>query len=472
MNFRSFSRKRRFVLLALAIANLVIACLVVVSLVIVLGNRSGEKVGGLRTLGARVLLANASPLPSSTSTATTVRIGTLTPVPTNTRVVPREFYSAGVVKGIIGEVSTIRELQPLEEVPFSLLTQDQMAEEVRLLDSPGDLLAGLKHQWTIYRVLGLVPESATVGAEDTDLLTAGYSGLYTPDPPHILVVSKHANMSAEEEVVFAHEFTHALQDQYFDLDSYSAGVSSMDGDLAARSLVEGDATLVMALYANGNTTQAEWEHLAYQASFAEQPQLDLAQESESVSEIVGFPYNQGTAFVLELFQQKGWAGVNAAFADPPSSTEQVLHPEKFLGHRDVPEDVYLPGPPGTAWKLVLEDTLGEFVISRHLARYLDDADQAAAAAAGWDGDRLGVWRNNQGQEMVAWEMRWDSQSEAEEFAAAYRTVIVNRFKGATVSYGGWWNAGGEAVLLLREGDLVWVIWTPDRRVGETLLSNR
>jgi len=118
---------------------------------------------------------------------------------------------------------------------------------------------------------------------------------------------------------------------------------------------------------------------------------------------------------------------------------------------------------------VLEDTLGEFIILKHLEGYPSDADEATAA--GWGGDRLGAWRNGSGEELVGWQLLWDSGPEAEELATAYRAVIANRFKGATAVDDVWWPAGGTSVALLQEGSLVWLVCMSDRQGGEALLAN-
>jgi len=468
MDFSSFSRKRRFVLIALAAVNLVVICLLVTTIVIAQRSLFAGRASPRDPSEDHMLADGVTPTP----TVTLIPIGTLTPIPTNTRVVPREFYSASLVEEVIEEVCVIRELQPLDEVPFKVLTEGEMTHEMREMYPPGVLVTELDRQWALYRLLGMVPEDAHVTEENVDLLTSGYAGLYVPDLRSIYVVANHTNMSAEEEVIFAHEFTHALQDQYFDLGSYLTEGSSIDADLAARALAEGDATLVMAFYTYENTTQAEWDYLSYRASFAEQPQLGLSEISESVSEIVSFPYEEGAEFVLTLFLKDGWYGVNAAFSDPPMSSEQVLHPEKYIDNRDVPVEVYLPGPPGAHWEPVLEDTLGEFIIWQHLQMFLDDADRAATAAAGWDGDRLAMWRDSSEQELVAWQLLWDSEADAEEFVAAYQSVIAGRYADTTRVDAMWWQVDGSYLALMPEGTRVWLIWAPDRPTGEALLANR
>jgi len=462
MNLRHLSRGQRLILLALAVGDLIVLCLLASAVAVSVRDLASVR----QATPVAILLSTASPNPSSTP------LPTDTPRPTNTRVVPREFYNQSIVERVIEQVILIRELEPAAEVPFSLLSREQMASEMRNLYTVEETRTEVDRQWTLYKVLGLLAEDATIGDEEIETLTVQFSGLYVPEQGHIYVVTHRANMSAEEETIFAHEYTHALQDQHFDLGSYLQNVTSTDADLAARALVEGDATVVMAFYAYGNTMEAEWEYLAYQASFAEKPELELQGVSERAGEIVAFPYQEGAYFVVDLIitYDWTWTGVNEAFADPPRSTEQVLHPEKYYDYRDLPQEVYLPPTPGDGWQLVIEDTLGEFVLSVHLDEFLDDPTKAASAAAGWDGDRIGVWQNPEGHLLVLWQTVWDSSADAVEFVDAYRAVIPARFEGASATDDTWWEADSVAVGLRRKGDRVWIVWGPDRTTAETALE--
>ncbi len=465
MNLRVISPGRRLILLALVVGDLVVLCLLAGAVAMSLRDLSSAR---LPTPAAVLLPPTASPIPSSTSPPTETR----TPQPTNTRVVSREFYNRHIVERIIEEVIFIRGLEMDTEVPFSMFSQEQMAEEMRALYTLEELRAEMDRQWALYKALGLLAEDATIGDKDIESLAAGFAGLYVPQERHIYIVTDRANMSAEEETVFAHEYTHALQDHHFDLGSYLENATSTDADLAARALVEGDATVVMAIYSYGNTTQAEWDYLVYQASFAEEPELELEEISERAGQIITFPYWEGVYFVVDMLLADGWTDVNAAFADPPRSTEQVLHPEKYHGRRDLPQEVYLPSIPVDGWQPVLEDTLGEFVLSVHLDEFLDDLEWAEQAAAGWDGDRMGVWQDAEGRSLVLWQTVWDSSAEAVEFEEAYRALIPARFEGASATDDTWWDAPSVAVGLLREDDRVLIVWGPDRATAEAALEAR
>jgi len=119
----------------------------------------------------------------------------------------------------------------------------------------------------------------------------------------VTVVTDLINMNVADEVVFAHAYTHTLQDEYLDLDSCLLGATSTDANMATRALVEGGATVVLAVYAYGNTTDSQWDYLARQASYAEDLTLGTERMSERVSDVVTFPYLEGLMFVMDLWRR-------------------------------------------------------------------------------------------------------------------------------------------------------------------------
>ncbi|HYL41018.1 MAG TPA: hypothetical protein VET90_06900, partial [Candidatus Binatus sp.] len=134
-----------------------------------------------------------------------------------------------------------------------------------------------------------------------------------------------------------------------------------------------------------------------------------------------FPYTQGYAWVGQLMASGGTAAVDAAFARPPDSSEQVLHPEKYAAHEE-PVVVTIPGGTasalGTGWHATAQDTLGEFVLRTWLTTAgLAPAD-ATTAAAGWGGDRIQLLSGPGGATALAIVTVWDTPADATEFAAA------------------------------------------------------
>lgn len=141
------------------------------------------------------------------------------------------------------------------------------------------------------------------------------------------------------------------------------------------------------------------------------------------------PCAPGVAYVAALHAAGGWQTVLAAFGQPPTSTEQLLHPTKL--DADFPVYVELPPWPSAAGEAeqVQDDVVGELAIERLLReRGYDDA-VAARAATGWDGDRLGMWRLPSGEYVLVWRTVWDREEDAEQFAGTIAPFSPNEPRG-------------------------------------------
>jgi hypothetical protein len=186
--------------------------------------------------------------------------------------------------------------------------------------------------------------------------------------------------------------------------------------------VEGDATLLMSYWATANLTQAETFQMLGESLDPANTKI-LNEMPAVLRESLLFPYTSGLAFVQGLQAAGGWQAVNDAFAKPPASTEQVLHPAKYASGEaplkvDLPND--LATRLGTGWKVGLEDTLGEFQLKVWLANAGagKGAGVADAAAAGWGGDRVALLDGPDGAAAVVISTTWDTAQDALEFASA------------------------------------------------------
>jgi hypothetical protein len=240
-------------------------------------------------------------------------------------------------------------------------------------------------------------------------------------------VSRSGAIGALEKVVFAHEYDHALQDQNFGLENLDLeSVGRGDTMLAHQAVAEGDATLLMTVWAQSNLTTEELIQLAQAASDPEAAQT-LAEMPDILKETLTFPYTNGLQLVVAAQAAAGgWKGVDALYEKPPASTEQVLHPDKYTAGEapiavSFPKD--LAARLGSGWTVAMEDTLGEF----QLGVWLKSAGAVASAtattaAAGWGGDRVVLVANGDRAGAVL-DTRWDSPADAAEFAAAAQTTL-------------------------------------------------
>jgi hypothetical protein len=126
-----------------------------------------------------------------------------------------------------------------------------------------------------------------------------------------------------------------------------------------------------------------------------------------------FPYNAGAGLVADLYRAGGLSLVNTLFTRRPVSTEQVIHPEKYIAG-EMPVAVRAPEPP-PGFALVASEALGEMQTRVVLAR-CTSAEGATAAAAGWGGDRYSLFAGPAGEVALLWSTSWDTESDAAEFA--------------------------------------------------------
>jgi hypothetical protein len=396
------------------------------------------------------------------------------PAPTNTRVFSREEINEPTLARIADEVIAWRELQPLAEVDFQLLTlaelKERFAQYYAEETTPGDI----EKMRQAYVTLGLLDDDFDLASALVDMQAESIAGFYTPDEKRLYIISEYELVEIEQKITFAHEYTHALQDQHFGLARLIDVEGNSDRALAGRSLAEGDATLLMAVYAYENVTQAEWDWLAYQASRLEEEKVETA--PQALGQVSLFPYTYGTQFVLGLFFQGGWAAVNQAYSYPPQSTEQVMHLDKYIS-KDEPQSVKLPDLAailGEGWEQLDRDAMGELVTMLYLGEQLDE-EQAAKAAGGWDGDAYAILRNSHGQRLLVVRSVWDSAAEAKEFSVAFSDYVTRKYGGTLTpseekAQRKWWEDPTVSVLSSRHGQETLIVVAPDRRSAETVLA--
>ncbi|MCA9556927.1 MAG: hypothetical protein KC583_00075, partial [Myxococcales bacterium] len=239
-----------------------------------------------------------------------------------------------------------------------------------------------------------------------------------------------------QEPVMAHEIFHAIQDQEWGggalIDSKK---HTHDAVLAHAALLEGDATLVMLNYAQAEVDPTAdmstskfainmvATSLPLQMSSAQFP--IMASAPDYLKQSLIFPYQRGLLFVAALRQGgRSWDDIREVYADPPASSEQILHPEKYWPDRDTPSVVKLPAPLWPGFTRGWEGTAGEFHFQQMLLGHLEVAE-AAKAAAGWDGDHTVL--ETSGEQAVAVTLStWDTPEDAAAFEAALRRVYDAR----------------------------------------------
>ncbi|MCK5578641.1 MAG: ChaN family lipoprotein [Planctomycetes bacterium] len=250
-------------------------------------------------------------------------------------------------------------------------------------------------------------------------------GLYNPRTK-ILYVKKLDNRKRAFGVLI-HESFHGWQDQHFGLIKLRKLAKNTDASYAIKALLEGDATyLTMACLPESKMSRMLTIPPPWTTPGKRGPELTkLCLKS--------FDYSVGAKFIQTIKKNVGWAGVNKLYENPPRSTEQILHPEKYLKNTDEPVKVTLPPVIeffGDNWQIDREDTTGEFVLMLILIQQGVPGPTAAAAAAGWGGDSLLTLKHGREQGHV-WKTIWDTEQDTIEFFVAAQKMMKGYYPGIT-----------------------------------------
>ena len=371
---------------------------------------------------------------------------------------------------ITREVSAIRGLPVEQEVVEDFLPREELRDQL-LVDFEDDYpLAEREADQQLLAALGMIPESVDLGQLYLDLYTEQIAGFYDPEADELFVIAGDGELSALEEVTYAHEVTHALQDQAYDLEALREPYEENDDALLAiTALIEGDATAVQLDYLLGQPALLA-RFTVEAAQMDEMPRLDSA--PPVIREALLFPYSAGQVFVAALQAAGGYDAVDAAYADLPLTTEQVLHPEKYLGERDQPTPVELPDllpTLGSDWERLDVNAFGEFQIRIMLEGELPP-ERAETAAAGWDGDQYALYTND-GGEVIAWQSVWDTEEDAVQFAGSLQAYDEARF-GASYTGGDplALDAGDDAARITVDGTTVSYVLATDADLADEALA--
>jgi hypothetical protein len=322
---------------------------------------------------------------------------------------PARAPAAAPVDVIARRVEALRRLR-FERLPEPVQVTAEQARREGLESLDRDYPAErLEADQTVYRMLGLIESEDDLRELSGDLFGEGVAGYYDPRDGRLRVVEgAGTGTRVLEEMILAHELTHALEDQRFGLETASA---TDDRALARSALYEGSASSLMYAYV-GEHFSAE-ETLGGLLSSAFQDTGDLPPFLQAQ---VLFAYLSGERFVAELQRRGGWALVDTAFeVRRPASTEQILHPDAYFD-ADEPKPVRIP--PLRGWDRALAGTWGELQTRELLGG-------AARAAAGWGGDRYVLWRRGDESALVM-RWRWDTPRDEAEFLDRLRGVMGSR----------------------------------------------
>ncbi|MFY9587492.1 MAG: hypothetical protein WAT66_08565, partial [Actinomycetota bacterium] len=370
---------------------------------------------------------------------------------------------------IASAMEELRHLTFTKVVKPELLTDEQLAarvEEQFKKDSPR---AELEKDDAVLTALGLLGPRDDLFDILLGVQREQVAGFYDTKKKVLVVGGDVKNPTPLDQVLLAHEYVHALTDQHFDLTRYDTMTDEGKDDEATAylSLLEGDATVMMFEYAREYLTPSQQQDVQNEAAGV--PSNKLLAAPNVIRQSLLFPYEKGQEFVGAIIGSGGTAALDKAYKDPPTSTEQILHPSKYLSRRDDPTPLDMPDlarAMGSGWTALPGGGIGEFDIQLLIDQFLSSGD-ARDAAAGWDGGRYVAADSSKGT-AVAIETVWDSPTEAREASSVLERWLPGRYanEGADVriqgATGRGWDSPDGAGAVTRNGTRVLIVVGPDR----------
>jgi hypothetical protein len=263
-----------------------------------------------------------------------------------------------------------------------------------------------------------------------ELLTEQIAGLYDPKA-HEFYVADWIPIE-DQRMVMAHELTHALEDQHFQIEAWAkAARPNDDGELAREAVLEGSAMVAMVEFLLQGTGRSlkdlpDIDPSLLIGDMAETPMLKKA--PAFLKDALVFPYLDGMTFSAAVLKPTGWSGLAAIFAKPPASTQQIMHPELYTSGK-TPAAIAIPSMDkalGADWSKLEDNTMGEFGWMEVLKEFLGSA-RAKSLSAGWDGDRYITYEHKQTKRLLLiTRERLSTEEQAQRFFGQYSEALEKK----------------------------------------------
>ncbi len=382
------------------------------------------------------------------------------------------FLNSGqgaTLREIEQDVAEIRELDLDQTIASEVISREQLGERLSE-DEDEHTVEADNADDTLLTLLGVIEPDVDLSQLLVDLHTEQVSGFYVPEEDKFYLLETE-EQTAAGQMTIAHEYVHALQDFNLGLGALDEGQSD-DARLAFRALVEGDAMLTMLLYAEQHITAMDLLKAIVSVGGLEQDKLE--ESPAFIQEVTQFPYTSGLEFIIALYSRGGWEEVNAAFENPPQSTEQILHPSAYW-EEDEPHSVSIPSFSG--WEAMDEQVFGELGLRLALATHVGPT-AAGLACEGWGGDSYVVLQNSSTDaNALVIKTLWDDAEEAEEFWQILRLMLEQQLEyeedvrvltGEVEEH--WWQGETQWVYAMSTHDAITFVFGPDEATIQELVE--
>jgi serine/threonine protein kinase len=417
--------------------------------------------GGGNFLGNDKPAGTPSPIPVSATTPGPVVapvVETPTPEASATPPIPIAEALAALketTSKINSRIATLRKLSPQRPIEPELRTRQQLVELGNGLFDKRYLREQLLQAEQLYKALGMLNKGDDLKQITRDILLQQVAALYDDESERLYVLSDAPAIGPVEEMAYASVYMAGIQQQRFkaaDLRQQARDSGNSDYFRALTAFLSGEVAQIQRGYATFFLTPDELEILNKPL-----PTNPLATAPHVVKQVALLPQREGSRFVASIYSvTNDWESVNSVYARPPVSTEQILHPDKYLDGEEpvIPELPDLGAVLGRGWELIAQDTMGEFLLRTYLEDEPDAVD-ASSAAAGWGGDRYALFLGPEGERLLAMVINWDTPQDCAEFHDAFGVFAEKRTGRRAIALGDranerWWIAPEQTLLLRKD----------------------
>src|SRR5712692_8307630 len=336
---------------------------------------------------------------------------------------------------VLGQMSQITGLKLVMPLKKSLRSREEIrAYVIKQMDeekNPAERYAGQRSA----EAFGLLPKGFDLDVFMVNVLTEQVEGLYDPKTREFYIADW--SPLADQRMVMAHELTHALEDQHFQIEAWVKAVRpNEDAELARDAVLEGSAMAAMVDYLMLSTGRSlkdlpDFDPGMLIGDLGSTPTLQKA--PPFLKDTLIFPYIGGLSFSAAILKNAGWAALPGVFEKPPVSTQQILHPALYRSGK-IPTTVALPRLEkslGSNWSKLDENIMGEYGWKEVLKQFMEE-DRAKRLAAAWDGDRYAVFEEKQTKKLVlVTRLHLDSEEHAVRFFGQYSEALEKKYSERT-----------------------------------------
>ena len=359
-----------------------------------------------------------------------------------------------VVARSMARVEVIRGLEFNGTVPVEVISREAFSEEQNG-SSTNTSTANRLHQNVKWEAMLSIGESENSLQTSESTRSATVGGYYSPAEERIVIVSENTTTPRMDEITLSQELFHALQDQKLRL---SFNRTTREGVNARNGIVEGDGNLVDRLYEQ--RCDEAWDCVIPESDGSNGGGGDTSDINYGIYLTQFQPYSDGPKFVRQIQREGGWDAVNAVYENAPTSSEQVIHPEKYPD--EGPVNISFEDTSSESWYVpdmgngsVDYARFGQAGLSAMFMRPVFDSGGTAAPVVGpqdfynvsggqvsdfdplnygldvtngWGNDKLYPYVTNDSIDTsetgYVWQIEWDTEDDASEFADGYVDLLA------------------------------------------------